>query len=145
MPAKDTARTELFLAILYSQTDKVHTGGWAGLSRSPSSPECRCRQRGARCSYTLPGLSLPYVWRGLALTPRLLLVEPEQGVQLLFWSNSTNSGYISQHKRVRKPFCYHKKLKDLLRIGQLIFSDLVLSNIPCALWRFCNLLYATAT
>lgn len=82
---------------------------------------------------------------GLALTPRLLLVEPEQGVQLLFWSNSTNSGHISQHKRVRKPFCYRKKLKDLLRIGQLIFSDLVLSNIPCALWRFCNLLYATAT
>lgn len=144
MPAKDTARTELFLAILYSQTDKVHTGGWAGLSRSPSSPECRCRQRGARCSHT-PWAQPAVCVEGLALTPRLLLVEPEQGVQLLFWSNSTNSGYISQHKRVRKPFCYRKKLKDLLRIGQLIFSDLALSNIPCALRRFCNLLYATAT
>lgn len=65
---------------------------------------------------------------GLALARRLLLVEPRQGVQPLFWSNSTNWGCILQHKRVRKPSCYCKKLKSLLRMAQLIFSDLVLSN-----------------
>lgn len=56
----------------------------------------------------LPKLS---VCGGLALTHWLLLVELNQGAQLLFWSNSTNSGYISQHKRVRKPFCYCKTLE----------------------------------
>lgn len=129
----DTTRTKLFLVILYSQTDE---GSHRKMGRSPQDPSPQGAD-GGRGEISVCG--------GLALTRRLLLVEPKQGAQLLFWSNSTNWGYISQHKRVRKPFCYCKKLKSLLRIAQLIFSDLVLSNIVSVFYGDSANFYATAT
>lgn len=99
---------------------KVHTGGSADHSRSPwlqvsCFPHCRRRRRGAWCSRTLKHSSFPRsaccVHEGLALTPRLVVMKSKWGVELLFWSSSTNRGYTSQHKRVRKPFCYWKNKK----------------------------------
>lgn len=116
------------MVILCSQTDE---GSHSKMGRSLQEPQLPRVQMQAERSWVsthteqLPGLS---VCEGLALTCWLPLVEPKQGAQLLFWSNGTNSGYILQHKRVRKPFCYCKKFKSLLRIAQLIFLDLVLSN-----------------